>query len=141
MQEITIILWILFLPLISFLYQILFAKKDCHKVPLLSIFLTLSLSVFLFFKSFGKGEYLYQAKWIDIYDFSIPLGVWINDATILMIFVVSLVSFLVHLYSTSYMKNDSRYSRYFAFLGLFTFSMFGIVIADNLFIIFMFFKS
>ncbi len=140
MQEITIILSILFLPLISFLYQILFAKKDCHKVPLLSIFLTLILSFVLFFKNFRESDFLCQVKWIDIYDFKVSLGVWINDATIIMIFVVSLVSFLVHLYSTSYMKGDSRYSRYFAYLGLFTFSMYGIVIADNLFMIFIFWE-
>tara|TARA_B100000131_G_scaffold323200_2_gene380474 strand:- start:990 stop:3020 length:2031 start_codon:yes stop_codon:yes gene_type:complete len=140
MQEITAILLILFLPLASFLYQIFFAKKDCHKVPLISILVSLTLSISLFFQTFGNGDYLAQVSWIDIYDFQVPLGVWINDAAIIMIFVVSLVSFLVHLYSTSYMKGDLRYSRYFAYLGLFTFSMYGIVIADNLFMIFIFWE-
>ena len=57
MQEITAILLILFLPLASFLYQIFFAKKDCHKVPLISILVSLTLSISLFFQTFGIGDY------------------------------------------------------------------------------------
>ena len=54
--------------------------------------------------------------------------------------IIRFCSFLVHLYSTEYMKGDPRYSRYFAYLGLFTFSMNGIVIADNLMMIFIFWE-
>jgi NADH-quinone oxidoreductase subunit L len=49
-----------------------------------------------------------------------------------MLVVVSTISFLVHLYSTEYMRGDPRYTRYFGYLGLFTFSMNGIVLADSL---------
>ena len=57
-----------------------------------------------------------------------------------MLVVVSLVSCLVHLYSSEYMKGDPRFSRYYAFLGLFTFSMNGIVLADNIVMIYMFWE-
>ncbi|PIZ70430.1 MAG: NADH-quinone oxidoreductase subunit L, partial [Candidatus Marinimicrobia bacterium CG_4_10_14_0_2_um_filter_48_9] len=57
-----------------------------------------------------------------------------------MLVVVALISSLVHLYSVEYMKNDVRYSRYFGFLGIFTFSMYGITIANNLFMIYCFWE-
>ena len=57
-----------------------------------------------------------------------------------MLMVVSLIGFLVHLYSTEYMKGDPRYSRYFAFLGIFIFSMNGIVLADSLIMMYIFWE-
>ena len=57
-----------------------------------------------------------------------------------MLMVVSLISFLVHLYSTAYMEGDPRYSRYFAFLGLFTFSMNGIVLSNSLVMMYLFWE-
>ena len=56
-------------------------------------------------------------------NFSINLGYFVDNITAIMLVVVSLIGFLVHLYSTEYMKDDSKYSRYFAFLGIFIFSM------------------
>ena len=57
-----------------------------------------------------------------------------------MLLVVSLVSFLVHLYSSEYMRGDARFSRYYAYLGLFTFSMNGIVLADSITMIYIFWE-
>ena len=57
-----------------------------------------------------------------------------------MLLVVSLVSFLVHLYSSEYMRGDTRFSRYYAYLGLFTFSMNGIVLADSITMIYIFWE-
>ena len=101
---------------------------------------TLLISLFLFFNSFGEYQFNSSLEWLSLNTFKIDLGIWLNDSTIIMIFVVSLVSFLVHIYSISYMKGDLRYSLYFGYLGLFTFSMNGIVIADNLFMLFIFWE-
>ena len=137
----AIILSILFIPLISFLYQLFFASKDCHKVSIFLIGANLGLSLFLFIKFLKTEGFGASFEWINISNFFyIHLGFWIDSVAIIMILVVSLVSFLVHLYSISYMKGDSRYSRYFAYLGFFTFSMNGVVIADNLFMIFIFWE-
>ncbi len=57
-----------------------------------------------------------------------------------MLMVVCTISFLVHVYSTGYMHGDRRYERYFAFLGFFTFSMLGIVLANNLFFLYVFWE-
>ncbi len=51
-----------------------------------------------------------------------------------------LISFLVHLFSVDYMKGDIRYNRYFAYLGLFTFSMAGIVITSNMLMMYIFWE-
>ena len=50
-----------------------------------------------------------------------------------MLVVVTVVSSLVHIFSIGYLKDDVRYSRYFAYLGFFTFSMLGIVLTNNFF--------
>jgi NADH-quinone oxidoreductase subunit L len=60
-------------------------------------------------------------------------GVLLDNITAIMMVVVTGVSFLVHLFSSEYMKNDTRYARYFAYLGLFTFSMLGIILVNNFF--------
>jgi NADH-quinone oxidoreductase subunit L len=68
-------------------------------------------------------------------------GVLVDNLTVIMLVVVTGVSFLVHLYSTAYMRDhhghpEERYNRFFAYLALFTFSMLQLVIADNLFVLF-----
>jgi NADH-quinone oxidoreductase subunit L len=80
--------------------------------------------------------------WVDFHDvpllgpLKLVLGVQIDNLAAIMLCVVTLVSTLVHLFSIGYMKGDIRYGRYFAFLGLFSFSMLEIVLADNLFLLY-----
>ncbi len=50
---------------------------------------------------------------------------------VMMLFVVTLISLLVHIYSTDYVKDDRRYTHYYAFLSLFTASMLGLIMAEN----------
>ena len=70
----------------------------------------------------------------------IDMGVLIDQISVMMLIVVSTVSFLVHLYSRGYMKGDTGYTKFFAFLSLFTFSMMGLVMAANLFQIYIFWE-
>jgi len=72
--------------------------------------------------------------------FRVHFGILVDNLTIVMLFVVTLVSFLVHLYSMGYMRGEVRYNRFFAFLGLFTFSMLGLCITNNLLLLFMFWE-
>ena len=84
--------------------------------------------------------------WIDLGNvpgvgpLQIKMGVVIDNLTAIMLAMVTLISLLVHLYSTGYMAGDKNYGRYFAFLGIFTFSMLGIVLSDNLFAIYIFWE-
>ena len=136
---ITFPLLILFLPLISFIILIFFGKKLPRQgdwVAVGSIVTTFILAVYLFVQmltnydaNFSHGASL---SWIDMGAFKIDLGILVDNLTIVMLLIVTLVSSCTHIFSLEYMKGDVRYNRYYAYLGLFTFSMNGIVLADNL---------
>lgn len=134
---------ILGLPMLSFLVIIFNQKrlmKSAHLVgtPILGV--ALALAIYICIKKLSMTETLnFSFPWIDfgnvpgIGPLKIMSGVMIDNLTAIMLVVVTLISFLVHLFSSEYMKGDVRYSRYFAYLGVFTFSMLGIVIGNNLF--------
>ena len=73
-------------------------------------------------------------------DLTVNLGVRIDGLTSVMLVVVTGVSLLVQVYSTGYMDGDHGYRRYFAFMALFTTSMIGLVLADNLLMLFAFWE-
>lgn len=70
----------------------------------------------------------------------LDFGILLDPLSVLMLVIVLLVSFMVHIYSMGYMADDPNRSRYFAFLSLFTFSMLGLVLADNLILLYMFWE-
>ena len=72
--------------------------------------------------------------------FSFDLGFLINPDTLTLLFVVSFVGFWIHIFSLGYMRTDDGKARYFGGLSVFMFSMLGIVIADNLIMIFIFWE-
>ena len=73
-------------------------------------------------------------------ELSINLGVLIDPISILLLIVVTTVSSLVHIYSFGYMKGDFGFARFYSFLSLFSFSMIGLVVASNLFEMYMFWE-
>ena len=127
----------LFLPLLSFMILIFFGNKvneKSHYIALPIIGLTLLNALYLLIQSL-KGDNLSlknSFEWFNTGSFVVSLGYVIDNVAVIMLCVVSLISFLVHLYSSEYMKGDPKYSRYYAFLGIFTFSMNGIVLAHSL---------
>ncbi len=148
---INIALAILFLPLFGFVVTLLFGKK-IKKMFILEVvimFVSLVLSIILLYTkiaSYGDTSITSEFKWIDlgsipiVGSMTITLGILLDDISTLMIFVVMLISFLVHLFSVDYMKGDIRYNRYFAYLGLFTFSMSGIVFTHNILMMYIFWE-
>jgi NADH-quinone oxidoreductase subunit L len=104
------------------------------------MFIALALSVLVLIQKLGiEGALNFNFTWVDFGDvplvdhLQIKLGIMIDNLSAIMMVVVCLVSSLVHLFSIGYMKGDIRYSRYFAYLGIFTFSMLVIVLTNNLF--------
>jgi NADH-quinone oxidoreductase subunit L len=71
---------------------------------------------------------------------ALPLGLLVDPLTAIMLVVVTSVSLLVQIYSTGYMHGDTGYARYFAFMALFTMSMLGLVLANNLLAIYIFWE-
>ena len=78
-------------------------------------------------------------------DLVVRMGIALDPIAAMMLVVITTVSLMVHLYSLGYMSNhegepEKGYQRYYAFLGLFTFSMLGLVVATNIFQVFIFFE-
>ncbi len=69
--------------------------------------------------------------WFSLGNHSVTIGLGLDNLAAVMLIVVNLISFLVHLFSLEYMRDDKRFPRFYAYLGIFTFSMIGIVIANN----------
>ena len=81
-----------------------------------------------------------SVEWLRFGDFSISLGIKYDDLAALMLFIVGFVGFLIHVFSLGYMHDDAARARFFGGLSIFMFSMIGIVLADNLFMIFIFWE-
>ena len=81
-----------------------------------------------------------SVEWLRFGDFSLSLGFKIDALARLMLFIVGFVGFLIHLFSLGYMHDDEARARFFGGLSVFMFSMLGIVVADSLFMIFIFWE-
>ena len=68
------------------------------------------------------------------------MGIILDPISVMMIIVVSFVSLMVHIFSLGYMKGEERFSTYYAFLSLFTFSMLALVLSGNIFQIYIFWE-
>jgi len=136
---------VLFLPLLSFIIVIFFGKKipgngDWFSTSIL--FINLFLSFYILFAFLKNGSVSLTFDWFSLGTEATKFkaGVVIDEISAIMLVVVNLISALVHLFSIKYMEGDSKYSRYFAFLGLFTFSMLGIVLTNNLILMYVFWE-
>jgi NADH-quinone oxidoreductase subunit L len=78
--------------------------------------------------------------WIDLGSQPIDVGIGIDNLSVIMLIVVTLISFLVHMFSIDYMHGDKRFPRFYAYLGIFTFSMLGIVLANNFLFMYVFWE-
>jgi len=139
---IALIIWIL--PLIAFAVQLFFGKRlprqgDWIVVGAMFVDLALALGIFAHVMSHYDPEFrqVLQFDWIVLGAQNFPLGFVLDNVTAVMLVVVTLVSALVFLYSIEYLKGDPRYSRFFAYLSLFGFSMLGLVLFENIIGIFM----
>jgi NADH-quinone oxidoreductase subunit L len=107
-----------------------------------SILTSLLMSVVVFIEMMSRHGEPYEA-YLHLTSFSavnFEIGILIDSFTAVMLLIVTIVASCVHIYSVGYMKDDPRYSRYFAYLSLFCFSMLGLVLANNFFMIFIFWE-
>lgn len=140
-------LLVLLFPLVSFFVGLTFGKKWkylAHFATLnLCVSFALALSIFIDVQG-GKG--LYQTfNWLHFEglgkEIHLQAGLWVNKLSALMMMLVTGIAALVHLFSISYIQGETYAYRYWALLGLFCFSMLGIVLSSNLLFIFMFWEG
>ena len=83
----------------------------------------------------------WNAVWLPIGGaLHIDLGILLDPISVMMLVVISTVSLMVHIYSLGYMKGERGFQRYYAFLSLFTMSMIGLVVATNIFQMYLFWE-
>ena len=151
-MELTIL--ILIFPLLSFLILGIGGKwmKPAHAGLLgtLSLSLVTLLSyatAWLYFTSPRTAEGVYETllpynfTWLPFTQtLHFDLGILLDPISVMMLVVISTVSLMVHLYSFGYMKGEKGFQRYYAFLSLFTLSMLGLVVATNIFQMYLFWE-
>ena len=151
-MEYTIL--ILLLPLLSFLFLGLFGMKlkpaAAGVVGTAVVAVVALVSWWTAAAYFGAGrdaEGLYptlipwNSVWLPISEsLHIDLGVLLDPISVMMLVVISTVSLMVHIYSLGYMKGERGFQRYYAFLSLFTMSMMGLVVATNIFQMYLFWE-
>jgi NADH-quinone oxidoreductase subunit L len=133
------------LPLFSFIMIVFFLRWKEKVSAGLSIAMILGswlMSVIILIETISRGAVPYEAfyKFIDLPRFTLEIGILIDSLTAVMLVVVTTVGACVEIYSLGYMKDDPRFSRFFAYLSLFLFSMLGLVVANNFFMIFIFWE-
>src|SRR5690606_10620586 len=84
--------------------------------------------------------FVFGMPWFTIAGNHISAGIYLDGLSALMLLLITTISFLVHFYSAGYMAGDASLRRYFAMLGFFTFSMLGLVLSDNLLLLFFFWE-
>ncbi|MBI3953994.1 MAG: NADH-quinone oxidoreductase subunit L, partial [Chloroflexi bacterium] len=142
---------IFFLPLISFLTIGLVLRPFFNDAPRRAGYLTIgAIGVSLAFSIWAlaavwnaPGHEIEYAThdWLRVGNLTISVGIILNSLTAIMLVVVTLVSLMVQIYSQGYMAGDSGYQRYFAAMSLFTASMLGLVLADNLLMLYVFWEG
>ncbi len=154
MPNATYIALIPLLPLVAFLLLGLFGRKYFKQsagiiatILMLASTLLALYTAYGYFFEYGKMEGVYQKlipvkyTWLQFSEtVSIDMGILLDPISAMMLVVVTFISLMVHIYSLGYMKGDERFATYYAFLGLFTFSMLGLVIASNIFQMYIFWE-
>ena len=159
-MEYSYVFLILLLPLLSFILLGLAGMKMSHKLA--GIIGTASLAVVTVLSYYTAIEYFLVAgrdaatgmypvltpfdfTWLDFGTINgmqllFTLGFRLTPISVMMLIVISTVSFMVHIYSFGYMHGEKGFQRYYAFLSLFTMSMLGLVVATNIFQMYLFWE-
>lgn len=131
---------VLVLPLISFVLSFLIPERYAWLASISASVILLGCTALSFILFFSEELIKIDINWFQIGTLNVNFSLVLDDTSRLMVMIVTVISFLVHLYSAGYMAGDSGIRRYFAMLGFFTFSMLGIVLADQFILTFMFWE-
>ncbi|MDP6632923.1 MAG: NADH-quinone oxidoreductase subunit L, partial [Dehalococcoidales bacterium] len=145
------LIWLIFLlPVFSFLIISFLIRPLVNKESRIAGYITIAaiggslvLSLMTLSAVMSAPDHLLDVpniSWLAIGNLNIQLGLLVDSLTAVMVVVVTLVSLMVQIYSQGYMKGDPGYHRYYAWMSLFTASMLGVVLADSLLLVFVFWE-
>ena len=115
--------------------------ESSHRLAIPAVFASFFLSVLACVDVYQQG-----ARSIPLYtlisagSLTVEASLYVDAVTVIILFLVTGVSSLVHVFSSRYMQADPRYARFFALIALFTFAMIMLVMGANLFMLFMFWE-
>jgi len=127
----------LFAPLVGSLFAALFGASPKTLLTgvvtslLLGVSLVASTILLVFVISSGQFVHVEMMTWITAGDLYIPFGFIVDQISVTMMMVVTLVSTVVHVYAIGYMDHDKGFNRFFSWLSAFVFSMMVLVMSDN----------
>lgn len=148
-------IYVLLIPMVMFLFLGLFQGqlkgRSAGLIGTAGLAVTAVLAYWAAFDYFfvdGKGaDGVYQKiteyNWVWLRfteNLHIDLGILLDPISCMMLVVITTVSLMVHIYSLGYMKGERGFARYYAFLSLFSFSMLGLVVATNIFQMYIFWE-
>lgn len=152
-MEIT--LFIILLPLLSFVFLGLVGKWLSHRtsglIGTIVLGVVTALSYYTAYAYFtaprlADGTFAtivpYNFQWLPFFlgAMKFNMGILLDPISVMMLIVISTVSLMVHIYSFGYMHGERGFQRYYAFLSLFTMSMLGLVVATNIFQMYLFWE-
>ena len=152
-MDYTYTILILLLPFLSFLFLGLAGKWLSHRAAglfgttVLGVVTVLSYYTAFTYFTADRVDGVFQTLvpvnfvWLPFSDaLHFDLGIMLDPISVMMLIVISTVSLMVHIYSFGYMHGERGFQRYYAFLSLFTMSMLGLVLATNIFQMYMFWE-
>jgi NADH-quinone oxidoreductase subunit L len=139
MEMIALLKWIPLFPFLGFLILVLVGKWFTK--PLIAWVGVGSVAISALLTALIGAEFLNGAMppyrlilghWMEVGDLLIPFGFYLDALSVTMLFVVTGIGFLIHLYAAGFMEYDPGYARFFAYMNLFVSAMLVLVLADNL---------
>ena len=137
-------------PFLAFVTILLFTYRNrrlSHQLAIGGIAVSTVLSQVVFWAAAllpaGGGQHAFESAlipWLPVGLESFSLGVYVDPATAVMLFMVPLVCLMIFIYSVGYMQGDPRYSRFFAYVSLFATGMLGMAVFNNLLAFFIFWE-
>ncbi|MFW5853852.1 MAG: NADH-quinone oxidoreductase subunit L [Thermodesulfobacteriota bacterium] len=132
------------LPLLAFGVIMIFTRSRERLSAMISIGAvsgSLACALFLLVRHWGLAEpILYTGRWVTSGEWTIPVGVLLDPASLLMLTVVTGISFLVQIYSLGYMAGDPGFSRYYGYMSLFAWAMISLTISPTMLQLYIFWE-
>ena len=133
-------LCVLLAPLASAALIALFLRRRGGAASAVSVGAAVLAAAGALWLAFGGARFSQAHEWLRFGSFVVEIGFKFDDLAALMLSVVGVVGLCVHVFSLGYMRDDGAKARYFGGLSIFMFSMIGVVLADNLFMMFIFWE-
>ncbi len=147
MEDLVILVpFIPIIPLLTFAIIVVYARRNdrlSSYMAVAAIFISFLLSMVIVFNAVARMPHFAEEPAVHLTLLRIPtgataldIGVQIDPLTVALLFMVPTVCLMIFIYSIGYMEGDPRYSRFFAYICLFATGMLGLVVADNLLLLF-----